>query len=227
MSSATQAVSKVLKENGLITVENANGLIDIIDLYPPAEISVTKTITSSYLYQEGRLFELTEEFLPLGYLVSSLDIYYNKIDSDYLGTILSDNFSNQKPFNTAKYYLGEKSKEYKMNLDTIFDLSTAQKIGDLNMLFHAVPGRFLSFLTYGIPLTVGEWVKINSDLIGGTTGCLYIVLKAEDKDFMTEVRVFEFDIDSILTAIQETPYSVDSYTEVVLTGTNQIKEVLI
>jgi len=227
--SAMSAASKVLKEAGLILYENKEGLIEIIDLTPPEESTVTKVIDSTNLFiRDGSVgFDYDEEFLPLGYLVSSLDIYYDIDEGTEYGKIPSDSFPDQRPFILSKSYLADKKKEYRMKLDTVSDYSTALKVGELNMLFHAVPGRFLSFNTIDLDFKIGEWVKINSSLLPGTTGSLYIVLGEQSQGFVTKVNVFEFDIDSITDVIQEVPYPSETSIYYEDTDTSEmIQEVL-
>jgi len=200
--SAIQAVSTVLKECGLILYENENGFLEVIDLTPPQEDSITKTIGSTNLWIGGDSFSFNEQYLPLSYLVSSLDLYYGE-DS----LIRSDFIPNQIPFVVAREYLGTKKKEYKLKFETTEDYNTIIKNSELNMLFHAVPVRLCSFQIVDIDVSVGEWVKIQSPLIEGSTGNLYIILKKGSQGFITEVTAFEFDIDSVTRNIQEVPYN--------------------
>ncbi len=222
--SVISAVNQVTRESGLILYENVEGKFSLMDLNPPQEADVSLTLTDSSLVIEKDLVNVKERYFPISYLISDLDIEYFKIESEFTKTIFAKDFPNQVPFNVAKSYLSGKPRQNRIQLSSILDDNTAQKIGDLNMLYHSIPNRVLTFKSFDFDVPIGEWFKIQTPLVEGSTGNLYLCLRSKSLGFQEELTVFEFDIDSIQETIREVPFQVDSWNENV-TATEQIQEV--
>jgi hypothetical protein len=223
--SAMKAVAEILKQSAMILLENEDGLLSLVDLIPPSEDSVNSIIYDNNLFiPKGQLsFQYTESVLPLDYLISSLDTYYGL---ELKSVVKSDQLSNQTPFLSAKAYLGTSKKDYKLEANYIYDSTTASRVADINMLYHATPIRFLTIQTYGCSFKKGHWVKIQGAVIPNTTGKLYFIMKETSEGFVTNYSLIEFDIDSIIDGIQEVPYPQYDLIIEKVDVTNQLQEVL-
>jgi hypothetical protein len=224
--SAITVLGNILKESGLIVYESTNGQFTVIDLNPPSEEEVTKTLLTEHLFIKGDSFTFGERYDSLGYLVSDLTVEYNKEGSTYQSSIPTESFPNQEPFNQARSFLGEQVRENRMTLETVFESNTALSSGALNMNYHATPARFLTIPYYGVELSIGEWFKIDSPLIPSQTGAVYIALQTRSIGFISEVACYEVDLDGITEVIQETPEDVSLIYEEDPTALDEIQEVL-
>jgi hypothetical protein len=227
----TFLVDLISKNHGLITYEGNNGNLSVITLDPPVEDDVDVDIGNHIKVKDSKI-DVKEKFTEIDYLISSMDVYYNKIGQSYKGITKSSELS-QESFDKAKEYLQSEVKN-DLNLDTVFEPATANRCADIKMIYHQVPTRIL-ILKCTLALQdyhPGMWVTCSSSKIQDVSGKIYLITNKItqvpflDKNPYVELTLFEFDWDSLNLRIQEVPYQtvVDNYDEVI-SDINTIEEV--
>lgn len=223
-TSTVTLLRDICKESGIVIYEDEEGQFSLINLDPPSINDVNTEFTSSDLWIEKDSFNYSNKFDSLGYLISDLTVRYGKDGSTYTSEIGQGQFPSQDLFNLAKSYLSGKARQCKMSLDTVFEQPTAVNVGQLNMNYHSIPIRYVTFPYHTRELKVGEWFKVNSGLIEESAGKLFLPLKVRSLGFVSEVKCFVYDPDLAGIKIQEVPTSTVTYEEVPVASI-QIQEV--
>jgi hypothetical protein len=193
--SYTSALSSIAKEAGLIVYEDSEGQFKILDLLPPAEVSLE--VTDADLTLRNTVLEYGEVLDSLGYLVSELTLLYEG------GTVEPADLP-QAPFEEAQKYLVGRKRANKITLKHVSDRNTAIRIGNLNMNYHKNPARFLTTLYHGVDLKAGDWCLITSNVLPRTEGNLYLVIQVQGAGFLKRATFYQLTVTQGGDIVQRT-----------------------
>jgi hypothetical protein len=230
VSQDKQTVDKIIdligKEHGLLFFENSLGELACKTLDPPSELSSYKSLTDAMIVVENNLVKIPEVFSELDYIITDMSIKYKYDGDKYQGLLEHDQIGCNYLMDTGLSFIPD-GNEITLQLETINDDSTAQKIAELKMGFHTTPNRTIDVTThkaYTEDWEIGDWVQITSDFIVSSR-CVYLIIGTSEQPPMIALpyktlTMWEFDLDALQTGIQEVPDTldgIDTWEEVPLT----------
>lgn len=230
-------IDKLAKEHGLLVYENELAQMACIPLDPPVEAAIlsgSRDISDSIIIAKRGTAQFREQFTDLRYLITELDVYYDKDGDEYKGYIQSDQISYQGALDVAKDFIFDNNIKINLKLDTIIDKVTADQSAVLKSYFHYTPTRIITVKTIfdSSEWSIGQWVSCSSPTISDSSGKIYLITKKavvpkfKDREIYVELIVYEWDSDDLQRQIHEVPveYTNTNYDEVI-TDVDQLTEV--
>lgn len=228
-------INQIASEHSLIVYENNIGQVEIIALETPSvDDDTLEVLTDESIQVRRNAINFTEKYTDLDYIITELDVYYNKSGNKYRGLVKSTDLPQTGAFEKAIELLSGNSRQFKLQLDTVKNSIPAVKAGLIKSLFNFIPVRMIDVRCFfGVAdWTIGKWVTSSSSHIFDVNGKKFIVVGISIQVPMpntkpyVRLKILEFNGDNISLRIQEVPKQTinENYTEVI-TDVNSIEEV--
>jgi len=224
---SNKVIDEIARDFGLVVFENDLGQVSIVSLFPPEESEVTTILGTADVVFENGNYTISEEYTSLDYLISKMDIEYGKATEEgKYSKYIESSTLDQRPFAVAQSYLGGVDYSVRLRLVSAFDDTTARECSRIKQLYHFEPTRMLKLPVYqNLGLQIGDWLKLNPLLYPRVTGKIYLVMDLERGKDISNIKLYEFDWDTLALAIQEVPISVNTNYDEEPDTLNEIEEV--
>lgn len=176
-----EIAQKVCQQSGMILADDLDGKFVLATLDIPASLSgLTQFSDSDILLGSDNLPTYTEEYTTIDRLITDIDVNYQfNIPGDFYGSVRkSASISNISTYLTDALNITEIDQKATLDLDYIRDTNSVDYLVQLMVKYMTTPLRVLTLnLTIdNYNLYLGQWVKLNTSTISGTSGHPYLVV---------------------------------------------------
>ena len=235
-NSLNRVVDDLTKQHNVVVFENLKGKICFHSLIIPTTMVGLPTITRADIIIKSSMAEYSEEYTELDYLITDMDAQYMKLNSSFLRTIDSADLSQSVPYTTmAKSYLGDEPIDLNLQLETVFDQTTAELSAKIKNAYHSAPTRIInvSVTIEWFQTEIGDWLLLANTGIADTDSSVFLVVghlkSIPPNEPFVKLKLLEFRLSSTEdNHIQEIPgINSESWQEVptVASEDDKIQEV--